>query len=566
MNIKKTLAGIASYALVGAVAAGVAGTLAGLTDVQADANTFVVGDISISQDEYQRVMASSDGTGDAEVKNGKFVVSEYNNTFNGVTYQADLMEPFKQNKPLIPVTENMKWDDRSGYTGKTDPRSWQQTWTQVGAPGSNQLFDAQIANVQDKMVFVKNTGQNSCYFRTVIAIEVPEGITYGMGTNLNPNSRYDWNQAEAGNQEEPGNEEIYTTIDGVRYLIYTATHTEELKPGETARPSLLQVYLQKETTNEEYALYGDKVDILVATQAVQTGSLSEIPEGKSLAQALLDNAFGGPISATNHPWLDEELLPEKITGTDEAEVKEAFKDAATAEKKQIVINLDADVTYDVTAWAVNGLGGSVTEEIIINGNGHTITFNQTNSDWSNIVTNNGAKLCIYDAKITNSGYNDGPWNRHDLNFACDVVLNNVTSDKAMAFKANAELTNVTISDANTSDTYAIWIQPKGQTVSLNGCTIDMIACTDGRGLKIDNQYVDAAEEAKVTLNVSDTVFMTEEKSAILVKSVAGADITLDNVDISGVAADSVNPVWIDDATEAYADKVTVTGGSVILEP
>ena len=136
--------------------------------------------------------------------------------------------------------------------------------------------------------------------------------------------------------------------------------------------------------------------------------------------------------------------------------------------------------------------------------------------------------------------------------------------KIRAFKAGATLNNVKINDANTSDTYAIWIQPNGQTVTLDGCTIDMLACTDGRGIKIDEQYVDAAQ--KVTLIVKNTTFKTEEKSAILVKSVAGADITLENVDISGVAADSTNVVWVDEASVAYADLVTVIGGSKILEP
>lgn len=143
-------------------------------------------------------------------------------------------------------------------------------------------------------------------------------------------------------------------------------------------------------------------------------------------------------------------------------------------------------------------------------------------------------------------------------------MNNVTSDKALALKAGGTLTNVTISDANTSDTYALWIQPNGQTVTLDGCTIDMLECTDGRGIKIDEQYVDAAQ--KVTLVVKNTTFKTEEKSAILVKSVAGADITLENVDISGVAADSTNAVWVDEASAAYADLVTVNGGNKIVEP
>ena len=96
------------------------------------------------------------------------------------------------------------------------------------------------------------------------------------------------------------------------------------------------------------------------------------------------------------------------------------------------------------------------------------------------------------------------------------------------------------------------------------CVIDMLECTDGRGIKIDEQYVDAPE--MVTLVVKNTTFKTEEKSAILVKSVAGADITLDNINITGVAADSTNAVWVDEASTAYADLVTVTGGNKILEP
>jgi hypothetical protein len=250
---------------------------------------------------------------------------------------------------------------------------------------------------------------------------------------------------------------------------------------------------------------------------------------------------------------------------DSISTDEGFENAMTnTTATEIVVSLENDVTYDVAAWANDAMGGTVTKTIVINGNGKTITFNQTNSDWNNIVTN-AAKLVIKNGHITNAGHNDGPWNRHDLNFACPVELVNVTSDKALAFKSDATLTNVTIADANTSDTYAIWVQPKGQTIILDGCTIDMLACTDGRGLKIDNQYLSAADEAKVTLKVSNTVFKTEEKSAILVKTTAGAAITLNNVDITEVKADNVNHVWVDSDTAAYADKVIVTGGKVIVE-
>lgn len=259
-----------------------------------------------------------------------------------------------------------------------------------------------------------------------------------------------------------------------------------------------------------------------------------------------------------------EVVPE---GKDYVANNEELKAALTQDEEFIIVELSNDVTYDVAAWANDAMGGASTKTITINANDNTITFNNTNSDWNNIVTANNAKLIINNAKITNAGYNDGPWNRHDLNFACDVEMNNVVSDKAMAFKAGATLNNVTINDPNTSDTYAIWIQPKGQTVTLNNCTIDMAACSDGRGIKIDNQYLAAAEEGKVTLNVAGTKFITEEKSAILVNSTVGAIVNCGaGNDISEVAADNVNAVWVDEAAAAYADLVTVTGATKIVEP
>ena len=188
---------------------------------------------------------------------------------------------------------------------------------------------------------------------------------------------------------------------------------------------------------------------------------------------------------------------------------DAVGDILKTDAKDISVVLSEDLKVDVDAWAAEAWGSDNTDTIVIDAAGKTIDFNQKNSDWNNIGTL-GAKLIIKNAHLTNSGYNNGPWNRHDLNFACDVELYNVTSDKAMAFKAGAVLEDVEINDPNTSDTYAIWIQPNGQTVSLNNCVIDMLDCTDGRGIKIDNQYVAAENEKIVTLSISNTTFKTEE--------------------------------------------------------
>lgn len=236
---------------------------------------------------------------------------------------------------------------------------------------------------------------------------------------------------------------------------------------------------------------------------------------------------------------------------------------AAKNETDIEINLVADATLDINAWDTLAIGGENTESITINGDGNTLTFNHLNSDWNNVATNN-AKLILNDMAITNSGYNNGPWNRHDINFACDVELKNVTSDKALAFKAGAVLDTVSISDANTSDTYAIWIQSNGQTVTITNSTIDMLACTDGRGIKIANEYVENTEK-KVTLTVTGTSFKTEEKAAILVCSTKGADITLSDVNINDVEADTQNAVWNDEDTADYLSLIEVTGGTVKQE-
>lgn len=537
---KSTLFMIVSVVL--ALTLSLGGTLAYLTDTDYDTNVMVLGNIDIEQHETGR-----DG------------------------------KDFQQNQMLLPLVDFTSAKDDNGFRT--------------------------AENYINKIVTVENVGNHAAYVRTFIALPLytyegqdieaaydnvlhfngyPKG--YGIntdnaqhkgasrvpqadGTYIEVENQWSWGNSTTapvwpGNVKDGWNKFI-TKINDKDYEVYVVTHLTALEPNATTAPNLVGLYLDSNVDfNGDYYTYEGKkiaglkpgtVEVLVATQAVQYDS------GWGDAFNALNTAFYVP-AADKHPWTDEAVAKQPISVNNAEELKAAL----ATEAKDITVILNADVTYDVAAWDNNAMGGSITEEINIIGNGNTLTFEQKDSDWDNVVTNNGAKLVLTDVKVTSSGYNDGPWNRHDINFACDVVMNNVTSDKAFAFKAGAVLNNVTISDANTSDTYAIWIQPNGQTVSLDNCVIDMIACTDGRGIKIDEQYVDAP--AKVTLNVANTVFKTEEKSAILVKSVAGADITLNNVDISAVAADSVNPVWVDEASAAYADLVTVTGGSKIVEP
>ncbi len=228
-------------------------------------------------------------------------------------------------------------------------------------------------------------------------------------------------------------------------------------------------------------------------------------------------------------------------------------DAAEAENPEnIVIELLSDATLDITARAnVLSIGTESTQSITINGNNHTLTFNQKNSDWNDVSTANDevTKLILNDMSITNSGYNNGPWNRHDINFNCAVELNNVTSDKALAFKNDAKLKNVEITE--TGDVYGIWIQTNGQNVSIDGLTMNV---PNGRGIAVKDQYVNSAPAETTTLSITNSTFTTGKKAAILVTAKYGAAIEASGLDIENVAADNVNAVWVDeDLAGQYGD-------------
>ena len=151
----------------------------------------------------------------------------------------------------------------------------------------------------------------------------------------------------------------------------------------------------------------------------------------------------------------------------------------------------------------------------------------------------------------------GTWNSYDLCFSnCNYNFENVVFEKAIALEAankTYNLKNVTIKE--THDYYAMWVRAAGLNVTVDNLTVE----SAGRGIKIDEQYIDAP--AKVTLTVKNSKFTTAKKAAILVKSAAGAEINVENIDIADVAADTTNAVWVDADSAAYYDLVTVNGAT-----
>ncbi len=384
--MKKKL--LTALSLMAVAAVSIVGTIAYLTSEDQDVNIMTMGNVAIEQHEYERVVD----------ENGNWVQSEY----EGYGYTADEMQKFTNHKPALPAVyqdENVKWDDRNGSQAASGTGSHQQPWSQIGAPGSNQLFDDSVKNVIDKFVFVENTGKTDAYYRTIIAVECPEGLPEGaLHYNTNANSRFSW--------EELG----YTEIDGVRYSLRVATYKEILKLGEVSRPSFLQLYLDPSLTNEDVALFGDTLDILVLSQAVQT-------QGFATADAALNEAFG-EITLDAHPW---------------STANYAFE---APEMTENVLNLDKNyILEDEPLVNIS----DATEAYTVNGNGKTVTMKasaEQTFDWDATGTipqfaivfssENGELVTVNDLTITGQMQSVMAGNYESLNQGRhNTVFNNV---------------------------------------------------------------------------------------------------------------------------------------------
>ncbi len=326
-----------------------------------------------------------------------------------------------------------------------------------------------------------------------------------------------------------------------------------------------------------YMFAGDNVtveyDIVTSLNGGMEGTVNNIVDAVPLKENYRTNIIGNLLTSK----VDYEIVvdaefntPDEIIteGVDYVTTDLELNAALKQDKRDIVIDLaqeevtraTAPKTYnvDVDSWKKLAFGSEQTKSITINANGNTINFNLKDSDWSHVSLNNDdAVLTINDANITTSGYNTDHWKRVILHFASDVVLNNVTAANGLGFKKDAVLNDVEVSQVG--DNYALWVWAQGQTVTLDGVSVD----SEGRALKVADEDADGPE--KVTINVTNSTFKSAKKAAILVTSKAGAVINWGRGnDITGVAADPANAVWVDEDRKNIED-VTVTGASVIIE-
>lgn len=283
-----------ALAAVMLVCTAVVGSVAYLTDTDNDVNIMVMGDVEIEQFEMERAKDENGEWYSWLDDSGNPVVDEYG-------YMPDALQPFTQGQKLLPsiyMDGTTKWDDRNGSQAASGTGSHQQSWAEVGAPGSNQLFDSSVKNVLDKFVFVKNTGNEDLYFRTWVAIECPENVDPKMiHTSWNANARYTRENLASA-----------VIIEGVRYIVTAASYTERLVPDEVSRPSFLQVFLDPKTSSKDVEAFGETLDILVFTQAVQAEGWEATTDANgnavSAGMFALDSAFGAVEDSASLPWAD----------------------------------------------------------------------------------------------------------------------------------------------------------------------------------------------------------------------------------------------------------------------
>lgn len=249
-------------------------------------------------------------------------------------------------------------------------------------------------------------------------------------------------------------------------------------------------------------------------------------------------------------------------GGDEADNKNIV-DLLKANEEVIEVTLTENVEIDGRFT----FGGADTKSITINGTALTragerpvITLTNGYNYYFRAVNPN-AKLYLNDVEIVVVDDKKNTWDLDDLLIALDVEANNVKFNSAVALDGNKVAKFDGCSFNETRDLYALWIRAeKNKSVTIANSTFE----SAGRAIKVADQYV--GDVTKVSINVSGTSFKSVSKAAVLVSSTAGADIVWgEGNDITEVAADPINAVWVDEDWADYADLVTVTGASKVIE-
>ncbi len=517
-------------ALVLSMAVGLGGTLAYLTDTDEAVNVMTLGNVQIEQIELQRA--------------------------EGVAYNATAvegsLEEYDQWQALYPAYPVNGAEEPYEAAGNGNLFKWGSYVTadnDTGAAGNGLWDDSKLKGVMDKFVFVKNTGDSDCYFRTWFAFECPEGITIG---DDHENDLITINGNDHGKTGDKLNYKWVSVgevmIDDVRYHIECATYTRDnadgiLPAGEIARPSLLQVVMNHSATSEDVKKLGETYEILTFTQACQTTNFPD-------AETALDAAFG-EVTIENNPWKDAQIvlpgLPFK--GGDDESV--TFLAPADAYEVSDATELVAAVNAGHTTILLKN--GEYTDFSIPSGK--TLKLYGESKDVVLYTKNNGGEGADYDfdgctvefnnMTLSSAQYITREGENHYPGYArMKGTYNDCVIDGMYVLYGKSEFNYCTLNV--TGDTYNIWTWGAGEA-KFDHCTFN----TDGKSILVYNASCD--------LTVTNSEFNDSEALAPVKAAIEAAadntsikhNITVENVKVNGFA---VNTVGINTGTTLWANK------------
>lgn len=471
----------------------ISGTMAYFTDTDEAVNVMTIGSVKIRQDEKEW---NKDGTA---------------------------LQDFTQAKPLVPYVGTLGWDSAS------------LTATFNGSPaGAYRRFD--MANVIDKYVTVTNTGKSGAYVRTFIALEMG-GYNDDLTAFAKSGIGLSNNAENGGEFKFPGawvwTHDFAAQIGGKWYNVMVAEHQAVLEPGKTTVPSLNQIYLSCDATNEMAAkLDGNgngTYDILVLSQAVQASGFSD-------AKTALNEGFGEVTAAKIAEWFSDVEIPVLVSSSED--LVEVLTAAGAANAGDTVIALASDLDMTGKAWTpikVDGYHGA--DIVTIDGQGHTIKgltaplFAGGFAGGSGIVIKN---LTIADSNIVSSNTNGSGAFIESIDSMDVITLENChLIDSTVTGSRTGGLVGWTSGYNNTND------GPVKTYVTIRDCSV--VGCTiTGSSVGAINGHAGAnpwtfttIEDCTITGNKLISTDNGEWRVGVVVGTANVGEVTINNITESG---------------------------------
>ena len=364
--------------------------------------------------------------------------------------------------------------------------------------------------------------------------------------------------------------QVYTKLNLATGAVSTPADVTFVKSDIPAATERFPLELDARYLAMDYLLVGTDKSLVEVNFTVTNGTknFSKTVTNVPVQRNYRTNIYGNLLTGTGE--LNVEIMPAfadpdfftpdyTVVTTDELMKTALHQDIPEINiKVQGTVNIASYMPYNNSedSW-----GGASTLRVNIVGADENAKITTTSVfDICAVNTKNpNAIITIQNITMVNNR-NGGTWNSYDWCFKPETHCENVKFGSAVACDGTGNsysFTNCTFTD-HVAGMYLMWIRP-GTNVTISGCDFNN-TLSDGRAIKIDDQYV--TTPAKTTLAVKDTKFVSQNKSAILVKNKGGADITYSNVDITGVVKDKTHVVWIDDGattTAGYTGAITVNG-------